>query len=140
VNDTPQVFGELERISDTAVKAALKFLWDRIGLLYSFQGPESGTLAPDTKPQGLGVRDAGRLFYAQDYNRIYRWTGSAWEDAPGQPTRFMIAFFASPPEPVTGWRRCDGRATTRSTEAGLSVYYTAPDLVGYMGQSAWIRV
>lgn len=76
---------------------------------------------------GLVTADAGYLFYATDYDRVYRWDGAAWEDAPGQPARFAICWFDTTPD-TAGWEMCDGAAVTRSTTSGGTTGYTVPDL------------
>jgi hypothetical protein len=94
--------------------------------------PMRGTLSPDQKPT-LGVNDAGFLFYSTDFDRTYRWTGTAWADAPDQPKRGTIAYFPvtihADFAPGTGWQLCDGTAgVTRSTPTGGTTTFTAPDL------------
>jgi hypothetical protein len=77
----------------------------------------------------LTANDAGVLAYATDYDRLYRWTGAlAWTDAPGQPTRGTIAFFAT--APGTGWALCNGAGATSSTSAGGTTGLTTPNLIG----------
>lgn len=51
----------------------------RVGL----GGPMRGTLSPNQKPAGMGANDAGFLFYSTDFDRVYRFTGAGWQDAPG---------------------------------------------------------
>lgn len=89
-------------------------------------GPMAGTLSPNTKPT-LTAADVGFVFQSTDFDRLYVWTGAAWADAPGEPTRFQIAFFQV--TPGTGWALCDGSATTASTAGGSTTPFTTPDLV-----------
>lgn len=96
-------------------------------LMPGWGGPMRGTLDPDQKPGSLGTDDAEFLFYSTDFDRTYRWTGSAWADAPGEPPRRMIAFFETAPS--TGWRLCDGTASvTITTATGGTTTLTVPDL------------
>ncbi len=93
-------------------------------------GMMRGTLGPDTKPTNLTTADTHFLFFSTDYFRAYRWTGSAWEDAPGAPTRFMIAFFGGTPTPITGWQLCDGSTVTRSNSTGgTTASFTVPNMI-----------
>lgn len=130
----------LSEIKDSVVARAVRLLWDT---LYKVEvlakGPTEGTLSPDTKPR-LGSGDVGSLFFATDFNRLYRWTGSTWTDDSTAPPRFQISFFASSPEPVTGWVPCDGRSTIRSTSSGGTAYFTVPVTPSLEGNSAWLRV
>lgn len=95
-------------------------------------GIQSGTLSPDQKPT-LTTNDTGYLFRSTDFERLYRWSGSAWADAPGQEKRFQVAWFPASIHadavPGTGWQLCDGTAgVTRSTPTGGTTTFTAPDL------------
>lgn len=96
-------------------------------LLEGVGGPTRGTLANITT--GLTANDAGYLYYATDYDRTYRWTGTAWEDAPGQPPREMVVYRNSASAP-TGWALCDGAAANISTSTGGTAAYTTPNLTG----------
>src|SRR3990167_3373620 len=88
-----------------------------------------GTLSPDLKPTGLGTNDANYRFRSTDFLREYRWTGSAWEDAPGQPARGTIAYFTDGLLPGTGLSLCNATAgVTRSTPTGGTTTFTTPDL------------
>lgn len=80
---------------------------------------------------GLGTYDAGYLYYATDFDRIYRWSGSAWADGAGQPTRGMISYFMDSYAPSTGWQLCDGTASVSiSTATGSTTTVTVPNLTG----------
>lgn len=76
-----------------------------------------GTLSPNTKPT-LAVGDAGFLFYATDYQHLYRWSGTAWAYAPGDDGSGYFGFWSE--APTTGfWQLCDGTpAINRSTALG----------------------
>lgn len=88
-------------------------------------------------PTDLETTDAGFLAYATDYGREYRWSGSAWADAPGAPERGQVVYFNSDLLPNTAfWQLCDGSSTTITTPTGGTTSYTVPDLVG---SNAFIR-
>lgn len=89
--------------------------------------PPSTTSGPTTITD-LGTHDAGLLWELQSHVRCYRWTGSQWFDAPGQPQRGQICFFASAALPGAGWAICNGGATTISTTTGSTAPFTTPDL------------
>lgn len=86
-------------------------------------GTTSGTLA--NLPTGLNKNDAGLLYNATDYARVFQWSGSAWQRAPGErPTR-EFAYFAD--NPGTGWHLCDGTAGVTYTKAdGTTATMTMP--------------
>jgi hypothetical protein len=86
----------------------------------------SGDLA--TIPTGLTLADAGYLFEATDFKRVFRWTGTAWEYAPGQPIKGEIV--ASDADPLTGWALCDGSVVTRTKPDATTESFTTPNLVG----------
>ena len=109
---------------DQAIGQAFRFLGDQISKLT--RGATIGTLVPDQKPVGLGLKNESAEFFATDYARLYRWTGTVWEDSPDAPARFQIVLFAQAPEPPIGWAPCDGRRVTRSTSTGGITSYTTP--------------
>jgi hypothetical protein len=82
-----------------------------------------------SKPTDLGANDAGFLFVATNFVRRYRWTGSAWERAPGErPTR---EFVYVPEDPGTGWQLCDGSAGITYTKAdATTATMTVPNEIG----------
>jgi len=124
-----------------AVKSPLLYLWDRVRELRQLvKTPESGTLNPDQKPKGLQAKDTGRTFFSIDFNREYTWNGLVWTDSPTAPARFQRVFFASTPEPSTGWAPCNGAMVTRSTSAGNTVQFNTPTIPADNGQQAWIRL
>jgi hypothetical protein len=105
--------------------------YDRAATVWKFAGggqPTRGTLASITG--SLGTNDAGYLYFATDFDRVYRWTGSAWEDAPGQPMRGMMAYFRGAQLPGTGWGLCDGTTYTMSTSTAGTQSYVSPNLTG----------
>jgi len=106
--------------------------WVSTGAVWQYlAGMQRGLIAAITT--GLTTNDAGYLYYATDFARAYRWTGSAWEDAPGAPARGQIVYFPvtlhADFAPGTGWQLCDGTAgVTRSTPTGGTTTVTVPDL------------
>lgn len=106
-------------------------------LLEGWGGPMRGSLAGI--PGTLTAHDVGFLYAATDYDRLYRWSGAAWADAPGQPARGQICAFG-PQAPPTGWALCDGSVVTISTPTGGSTAITLPDLVDNgSGHACYIR-
>lgn len=95
-------------------------------------GMQYGTLSPDLKPT-LTTDDANYLFFSTDFWRGYRWTGSAWQDAPGQADRGQISYFDENLPPLgagTYWVLCDGSTVTRSKGDGTTASYTTVNLTG----------
>lgn len=90
------------------------------------------TTLPITDPGDLTPGDAGFLVRATDFDREYRWDGTAWEDAPGQPQRGMIAYFSDDvlPTPATAWQLMDGSVADISEPDGTVTTVTVDDLVG----------
>jgi hypothetical protein len=78
----------------------------------------------------LGANDAGFRANATDFDRVYVWSGSAWTDAPGQPTRGTIAYFTSQWGGATGWSLCDGSTVNVSKSDGSTTPVTLPNLTG----------
>lgn len=98
--------------------------WVSDGVAWKYvTGAQRGVIASLTG--SLTTDDAGYLYYATDYARAFRWTGSAWENAPGEDAQGEIRFFAIAPS--TGWQLCDGTTTTRSTSAGSTAAVTVPN-------------
>lgn len=94
-------------------------------------GQMYGTInAPDQKPTDLGLNDAGFLFASVDFDRIYHWSGTAWQDALGQPQRGSIQTFQDTFAPTVGWQLCNGATVTRSTTVGGTTSVTVPTLNG----------
>lgn len=127
VNLSTQVDGALWYETDRTV-------WYQVQLVTGVKawvwvlGMQSGTLSPDLKP-ALGTNDAGYLFNSTDFNRVYRWSGSAWADAPGQQDRKLMQYFFATPTQV-GWQLCDGTVNVNITTAtGTVTTFTPPNLV-----------
>lgn len=89
-------------------------------------GTMRGTLS--AKPTDLTTADAGLLYFATDYARTFRWTGSAWENAPGETAQGAISFFDG--NPGTGWSIADGTTTTFSTATAGTTSKAKPNVVG----------
>jgi hypothetical protein len=89
-------------------------------------GVQRGTLA--AKPTGLGADDTGLLYYATDYARTWRWSGSAWANAPGEMAQGAIAYFDA--NPGTGWSIADGTTVTYSTTTAGTTSKAKPNAVG----------
>lgn len=93
-------------------------------LLEGVGGPTRDTLANITG--SLTSDDAGYAFYATDFDRLYRWSGSAYADAPGQwPRKAIVDFDVAP---GNGWALCDGSTVTISTATGGSTSYATRNL------------
>lgn len=74
----------------------------------------------------LGAADAGFRFLATDYRHTFRWTGSAWEFAPGDAGSGFFQDFAI--APGAEWQICDGSATTYAKADGTTAAFTTPNL------------
>lgn len=123
--DAGTLFFETDRAAFYRVRAqGANSFWT-----YMLQGsPFRVTLSPDAKPTGLTTEDENFLIHATDYDRIYRWNGAAWVDAPGQQPRRMIQYFDTATA-AQGWALCNGGVTNISTPAGGREAYTTPDLI-----------
>lgn len=97
-------------------------------LLEGVGGPTRGVIGSITG--SLTADDAGYLYYATDFDRVYRWTGSAYEDAPGEPRRGEITYWQDDLLPGTGYALCDGGSYTRSTSTGGTTSWSTPNLTG----------
>jgi len=86
----------------------------------------------------LGVPDAGFLMQWSTYSRVYRWSGTAWERAPGEDpgngTTRMFADFSG--NPGTGWAVCDGSNVTVTNNDGTTGSFTTPNFSGYYAKAA----
>ncbi len=106
-------------------------LWRFVGggPLWQYAGggePTRDTLVNITG--GLASEDEGYLFDATDYDRVYRWNGSAYADAPGQPARYGITLYDGAPD-TNGWALCDGATVDVSQPDGTETSLVLPDLV-----------
>ena len=110
----------------TALYGVVSGSWQLLGNLWL-----AATLSPDTKPSDLISTDAGFIIRSTDFDRLYRWSGSAWADAPGQSQRGAISYFPSAYAPTTGWSLCNNTAAVAiSTPTGTTTTITTPDLTG----------
>lgn len=106
-----------------------------------FYGPReaasSGLLAD--KPTDLKLNDEGYLYEATDFKRFFRWTGTAWERAPGElPTLAIV----ESPIAITapGWKVMNGTGNpvTYTLDNGTTATISLPDASGaYLKQGAW---
>ncbi len=83
--------------------------------------------AVTNKPTDLGAYDAGFLFYAAAYAHTWRWTGSTWQDAPGDRASGEIAWFTV--DPGAGWALCNGTSTFRTLGNATTSAITTPNLI-----------
>lgn len=129
----------LPGIADPAVQQALKTIFDNLQTINSqSQGPVTGTLSPDTKPKLL-QNQKGVLFYATDFNRVFKWNGTTWEDAPAQDARNRSSYFDPQVNPGKGWVPADGNSALISTTDGGTRVFRTPLLPNMNAQKAWIR-
>jgi hypothetical protein len=89
-------------------------------------------------PTGLNAGDAGRTFYATDYQHTWRWTGTAWTYGDGEVGSGFIQWFMVAPRSGK-WQLCDGSAGISESRADGTVVLvnfaslpagTMPDLRG----------
>lgn len=130
----------VEQIQDQATRQAVRSLAGMIDSLRRQTSTPSGTLDPDQKTTGLGIRDVGALFYSTDFDRTYVWNGSAWQDAQGAPIRGQIGFFPPDADPGVGWVQATGSLVVWSTSDGRTENKTVPSIPAYQGQAPWVRV
>ena len=98
-------------------------------LLEGVGGPARGTIANITA--GLTADDVGYLYYATDYDRVYRWGGAAYADAPGEPTRGMYVDFQAGAPAGAGWLPANGIAQTESTATGGTAAVTPANVANH---------
>lgn len=84
----------------------------------------SGLLA--AKPTGLTSADKGYIYEATDYKRRFRWTGSAWEYAPGE--RIEGEIVGSTVSLAAGWVFCNGAVVTMTKPDATTHSVTLPNL------------
>lgn len=116
----------LSSVGDPPTRLTFQVVDKRLVSLRNLSVPLAGTLSPDTRPSALTPAEAGFLFHSTDFDRVYRWAGGAWEDAPSSPPRGAIAYFLG--VAPTGWVPCDGRDAQRSTSAGVLEAVRIPSL------------
>jgi hypothetical protein len=81
-------------------------------------------------PTGLSDGDAGRAFYATDYQHTWLWTGSAWTFGDGDQGSGFIAWYMVAPRSGK-WQLCDGSASISESRADGTI-----DLVNFPGLAA----
>lgn len=139
---TQQAYPYIDQIKDQPTRDALRVIFEQTAHAQTMmRGPIVGTLDPDTKPRGLGVKNIGLRFLATDYNRIYVWNGSGWEDDPAsQPARGAVHFFSLEDLPGNGWVRAQGDTSPRSTPDGKVEFVKVMNIPDLAGLKAWVRV
>jgi hypothetical protein len=80
------------------------------------------------KPTDLGSNDTGFKFWATNYYRLFRWTGSAWEYAEGELPAKTILWY--PDTLPAGYALCDGSAVSVTASNATAANFTTPDLTG----------
>ena len=137
-----QAYPYIDMIKDQPTKDALRVIFEQTAHAQTMmRGPVVGTLDPDTKPRGLGMKNVGLRFLATDYNRIYVWNGSGWEDDPAsQPARGAIHWFAETASPGNGWVRAQGGTAAASTPDGKVEFIDVVNVNDIVGLKAWVRV
>ncbi len=95
-------------------------------------------------PHGLNAGDAGRTFWATDYQHLYQWGGSAWTFADGEQGSGFIRWFLVPPR-AGKWQLCDGstgivealaNGTTAPVQFPLAPAGAMPDMCSF---AAYLR-
>lgn len=125
------------QVTDPIIQQALRVLHDLLSMFTAKATPTRGTLEPDQKPV-LTPLQTGYLFWASDFDRVFRWTGTTWEDAPGMPTRGQVGFFRM--SPGIGWSQCNGNQTQTTGPGGQLFALTTPTIDSINGLLAWIRL
>ena len=79
-------------------------------------------------PVGLTANDVDFMFFATDYQHLYRWNGTGWEFGPGDPGSGWIAGNGG----IQGglWALCDGSNVTIALSNGSTTTVTTQDLTG----------
>lgn len=92
-------------------------------------GTERNTLA--NLRTGLTTNDAGYLFFVTDYSHTLRWTGSAWEWAPGDDGSGYYQLFEAAPAGygANAWQLCDGSSNVPRLNADGSTTNVTVDNV-----------
>lgn len=75
----------------------------------------------------LATGNAGYLFYATDYEHLYRWNGTGWEWGPGD---CGSGYYVAGGPQGGQWGLCDGGIVTIALENGGTTNITTPDLTG----------
>lgn len=66
------------------------------------------------------------------FQHTLTWSGASaiWTWGPGESGSGYVQSFAIDPSPTTGWKLCDGSATSYLKSDGTTASYTTPDIVG----------
>lgn len=84
---------------------------------------------PASLPSGLGPAETNLIAYELTYFHSYRWTGSAWTFAPGDPgAKYIVATPTAAPKGGK-WQLCDGTAVQVSNGDGTTSSVTTPNLM-----------
>lgn len=142
---TPSDYPFVDQIKDAQAQLAVRIVNDKLAILADAAIPIEGTLSPDEKPSPLDQRAANLLFYSTDFTRTFRWSGTAWEDAPGQDPRGLVAWFSPPGPPGTvltmpGWALCTGRIVQQTRADGTLQALQTPVIPTRDGLMAYIRL
>jgi hypothetical protein len=80
----------------------------------------------------LSGEEVGPLFWATDYKHLYRWSGTAWEFAPGDSgSAFVVVGQPDGAAPNGGlWAVCDGNAVDVAQSDGTVDNITTQNLQG----------
>ncbi len=94
-------------------------------------GIHRGTLT-ELNALGLVVAAAGYLAFETTTGHLLRWTGSAWEFAPGDVGNGFFRDQAIAPQDSAFWQVCDGSVTSYLVLAATlsTAAFTTPNLVG----------
>ncbi len=135
----------VDQIQDPQAQTAVRITNDKLASLADGAIPIEGRLAPDERPSPLDSRAAGLLFYSTDFARTFRWNGTRWEDAPGQPERGLVGWFAPPGPPdatlvLPGWASCNGKQVQQTSSDGSLKALQTPAIPASNGLVAYIRL
>lgn len=86
------------------------FLWIKRRIIALGQGPMQVTQA-QIAGMGLNSSNVGFLIWVTNYNHLLRWSGTAWDFAPGyERSNWYALFEATGPQPPmgSGWVLADG--------------------------------
>lgn len=85
--------------------------------------------SPAALPAGLGVAQTNLIAYELTYFHSYRWTGTVWTFAPGDPgSKYIVATPTAAPKGGK-WQLCDGSAVQVSNGDGTTTSVTTPNLM-----------
>jgi hypothetical protein len=134
-----QTYPGVGQVPDSLTQIALRLVHDLILMLSRKSVPTRGTIAPDQRPV-LTPQQKGFLFWASDFDRVFVWSGLAWQDAPAQPVRGGVSWFLQTRPPGPGWARCDGRAASITSPTAELRSLSTPIVDSLNGLDPWIRL